>query len=62
MPIASTKGTRARVGAPPPGRTADEVLTGRSRPPTSVPLRALLDVEHLDGNHDLPVLRLRRAA
>jgi putative transposase len=43
-------------------RTPDEVFTGRSRPPVSLPLRARLDVEHLDGNRDLPILRLRRAA
>jgi putative transposase len=44
------------------GRTPDEAFTGRARTPKSVPLRAVLEVEHLDGNRDLPMLRLRRAA
>ena len=43
-------------------RTPDEVHTGRSTRPRAVPLRAVLVAEHLAGDRDLPVLRLRRAA
>ena len=62
MFVASTNGTRARVGAPCPERTPDEVFTGREHTPKAVPRRAVLEVKHIDGNRDLPVLRLRPAA
>ena len=44
------------------GRTPDEVFTGRVHTPKTVPLRAVLEVTHIDGNRDLPALRLRPAA
>lgn len=44
------------------GRTPEEVFTGRVRVVKAVPLRAVLEVEHIDENRDLPILRLRRAA
>ena len=43
-------------------RTPDEVHFGRSTRATSVPLRAVLAVRHVDGDRELPVLSLRRAA
>ena len=44
------------------GRTPDEVFTGRLSTPRFVPLAATLKVVQIDGDHELPVLRLRRAA
>lgn len=43
-------------------QTPDEVHSGRSTRATSVPLVAILAVTELDGDRDLPVLRLARAA
>ena len=43
-------------------RTPDEVHTGRSTKPTSVPLRAALEVRNMDDDRNLPILKLRRAA
>lgn len=44
------------------GRTPDEVFTGCLSTPHSVPHAATLKGVHIDGDHELPVLRLRRAA
>jgi hypothetical protein len=44
------------------GRTPDEVHLGKSTRSTLVPLRAAVDVRHLDDERQLPVLRLRHAA
>jgi putative transposase len=44
------------------GRTPDDVFAGRTRAVRSVPLRATLEVTHVDGNRDLPILHLRPAA
>ena len=43
-------------------RTPDEVHFGRATAARAVPLCAELVAENIDGDHDLPVLRLRRAA
>ena len=43
-------------------RTPDEVHLGRGTRAKAVPLLAALAVHHVDGEHDLPVLALRRAA
>jgi len=65
---------RARRSAPPSAgstrnahqglgqRTPDEVHFGKVTAARAVPLRAELVAEHLDGDRDLPVLRLRRVA
>ncbi len=42
--------------------TPDEVHAGRATGASSVPLRAVLEVKSLDGERELPVLRLRPAA
>jgi hypothetical protein len=43
-------------------RTPDEVHLGRDTRAKAVPIRAALAVLHVDGERDLPVLTLRRAA
>ena len=43
------------------GRTPDEVHERVSTRATVVPLRAVVEVGHIDRDHRLPVLRLRRA-
>jgi hypothetical protein len=43
-------------------RTPDEVHLGRDTRAKAVPLRAALAVSHVDGERDLPMLTLRRAA
>ena len=43
-------------------RTPDEVHFGTSTRAPSVPLRAVLDAQALDGDRQLPVLRLRAVA
>jgi hypothetical protein len=43
-------------------RTPDEVHLGRDTRAKAVPLLAALAVRHLDGERELPVLSLRRAA
>jgi putative transposase len=43
-------------------RTPDEVHHGTSTRATSVPLRAVLEAQPLDGDRHLPVLRLRAVA
>lgn len=43
-------------------RTPDEVFFAHDTRAKAVPLSAALTVDHLDGDRELPVLRLRRAA
>ena len=43
-------------------RTPDEVHFGHNSRATTIPLRAQMTVEYIDGDASLPVLRLRSAA
>jgi hypothetical protein len=48
--------------APLGQRTPDEIFNGRDTRAKAVPLRAVVRVEHLRGDRELPVLSLRHAA